>query len=318
MRIIIFYFLAVSAVQFSSAEKDTVSIRFQPDWFPNGQFAGFYSAIQQEMYAEDGLDVEIDSFAFGSKFMENVASNRAQFGTIEAYILMNAISAGQPLIALGAVLKSSPGGYVFLEKSNIRSGVDLQGKRVGIHAYAEELLPYFIKKAQIDSKSVTSIVVKNDIEKLLSGEIDLLQGYAIDEYLQVKRASDQAVGFITFEELGLPMYSMILYTNRAFSNKSPEVVEKFMKASAKGWEFALNNPKSAATTLSQLHGNSTSTVSELEEQIIAIKPFVAPPSQEVLRTDRRRWETMNERFLEAGLIDVKIDLDAILWPHPNE
>ena len=311
-RLLILCFLATFGPPALLPGDQPFPIHFQPDWFANGQFAGFYSAVDEGFYAEAGLDVEIGTFAFGSPFIENVATNKAQFGTIEGYILMNAIAKGQPLVALGAVLQTSPGGYIFLKELGIQTGADLAGKRVGIHAYAEELLPYFIKAAGVDPSTVTAVPVKNDIEKLLSGEIDLLQGYAIDEYLQVKRQTSEEVGFLTFEELGLPMYSMVLYTSRDFADEHTEVVEKFMTATARGWEFALEHPVEAASTLIEAQGESHQPQTELVEQIKAMRPFVKPGGRGILKTNKARWEIMNKRFLEVGLIDKIVEIERLL------
>lgn len=287
-------------------------IRFQPDWFPNGQFAGFFAAQENAIYADHGLDVEFDTFAFGSKFLDKVAQGEAHFGTSESYILINAVASGKPLVALGAVLKRSPAGYMYLKKSGIQSAKDLSNKTVGVHAYADELLPYFIKKAQIDANTVKSIKVTNDLQQLLSGKVDLMQGYAIDEYLSLQRQTKESTGFLTFEQLGLPMYSMVLYTSRDFAENHPNIVNAFMKATASGWEDALNNPTKSAKFLSKFEYNQTTPIPHIREQIEALRPFIAPPGQEMLKTNRMFWEAMLNHFLESGLIKETITVDDIV------
>ncbi|MEM9026169.1 MAG: ABC transporter substrate-binding protein [Verrucomicrobiota bacterium] len=288
-------------------------VSFQPDWFPNGQFAGFFAAQENALYAEHSLKVQLNTFSFGTDFLERVAHNEAQFGTAEAYILVNAIARGQPLVALGAVLKKSPAGYLYLKKSGIYSAKDFSNKRVGIHAYAEELLPYFLRKAKIDARSVTPVKVQNDIQMLIRGEIDLLQGYAIDEFLELQRLTTKPAGFITFEALGLPMYSMVIYTSRTFAEENPETIANFMTATAEGWQHALNHPEDSAKTLSKQAYNKATPLDHLEEQINALRPFILQPDQEILKTDRAFWEGMLHSFLESKLIKQPIDLDTLLW-----
>ena len=50
---------------------------------------------------------------------------------------MHAIAEGQPLAALKAILQKSPGGYIFLESSDIKSGSGLAEKRLGMQATAQ-------------------------------------------------------------------------------------------------------------------------------------------------------------------------------------
>ncbi|MEM7674348.1 MAG: ABC transporter substrate-binding protein [Verrucomicrobiota bacterium] len=288
-------------------------VSFQPDWFPNGQFAGFFTAQEKALYAEHGLEVQLNTFSFGTEFLDHVANNEAQFGTAEAYILVNAIAEGQPLVALGAVLKKSPAGYLYLKKSGIQSARDFSNKRVGFHAYAEELLPYFLSKAEIDPQSVTPVKVQNDIQMLIRGEIDLLQGYAIDEFLELQRLTTEPAGFITFEALGLPMYSMVIYTSRTFAEENPETIANFMTATGQGWQHALNHPEASAKILSKQAHNTATPLDDLEEQINALRPFILQPDQEILKTDRTFWESMLQSFLESKLIRQPIDLDTLLW-----
>lgn len=139
-------------------QSDLATIRFRPDWFPNAQFSGFFWAQVDGLYAEQGLNVVFDEFAFGSDFLGAVASGEAAFGTAEAYILIDAIAKGAPLVAIGTVLAESPAGYIYLADGGIKQPTDLRGKRVGVHNYAERLLPFFAAHAGLAEDTVHGII----------------------------------------------------------------------------------------------------------------------------------------------------------------
>jgi ABC-type nitrate/sulfonate/bicarbonate transport system substrate-binding protein len=67
------------ALPAQAKSSEQTSIVFQPDWFPNAQFAGFFWAAESDLYAEHGLDVTFAHFDFGVDFIEAVSSGEAAF-----------------------------------------------------------------------------------------------------------------------------------------------------------------------------------------------------------------------------------------------
>lgn len=287
-------------------------IVFQPDWFPNAQFSGFFWADVGGLYAEEGLKVIFEDFDFGVDFIEAVSSGKAQFGTVEAYILMDRIAQGEPLVALGAVLGKSPAGYIYMADSGIKTSEDIEGKLIGVHKYAEELLPFFLHELGLPEDAVKPVEVKHDISKLLEGEVDLHQGYAIDEMIRLQKMTDRPTGILFFEELGMPMYSMVIYSNRDFVEANPETVERFLSASAKGWEAAMSSPAIAELIINGPFAADSVDDAIIEAQVHALKPFVIIEGRPTLSMERSKWEAMLAAYLKSGMIQQTVDLDALL------
>lgn len=291
-------------------------IRFQPDWFGNAQFSGFFWAEAAGIYEAHGIDLEFLPFDFGVDFIAQVATGEAAFGTAEAYILMDAVARGEPLVALGAVLWQSPAGYIYFGDSDIQHPSDLEGKRVGVHNYAEALLPFFLRKAGLEPDSAEAVEVKHKIEILLeegNAAVDLHQGFAIDEMLRLQSLTDRPVEILLFEELGMPMYSMVIYSSRDFVEKNPEAVKAFLKASAAGWERAMEAPAIAALVVNELYDDPEVEDERVGEQAKALRAFVLKEGRETLTMTREKWEAMQAAYLESGMIGEPIDLDAFLW-----
>lgn len=287
-------------------------ITLQADWFANAQFAGFFWADQGGIYAEHGLDFEFSPFEYGTHFIEDVASGKATFGTAEAYILIDAVANGADLVALGAVLAKSPAGYIYLKESGIESAADLEGKRVGIHAYTDELFKFFVAEAGLPAGSVEPVKVQHKIEELLAGTVDLHQGYAIDEMLRLQSMTDKPVDTLLFEDLGMPMYSMVIYSSRKFVEENPEVAQAFVAASAQGWERALAAPEIAALIVNGPYASDEVDDAMVSAQAAALKPFVMPESHRTLSMTKAKWAAMQKNYLETGMIQQAIDLDKFL------
>ncbi|NBB80713.1 MAG: ABC transporter substrate-binding protein [Verrucomicrobia bacterium] len=289
------------------------TIRFQADWFSNGQFSGFFWADQAGLYHQEGIALEFLPFDYGVDFIDRVGSGEAAFGTAEAHILMDAVARGEPIVALGAVLGTSPAGYIYLEKTGIESAEDLAGKSVGVHNYAEALLPFFVAKAGLPEASVTAVEVKHHVEILLDGEVDLHQGYAIDEMIRLQKMTEEPVNILLFEELGLTMYSMVIYSSKAFVEANPELVTRFMRASAVGWEAAVAAPKIAQLVVNGPFADERVDDSIIEEQIKSLAPFVVQAGRPTLSMSVEKWEAMQRAYLDSGMIETEVDLNSFLY-----
>jgi len=296
-----------------AGEAGLASIRFRPDWFPNAQFSGFFWAQVDGLYAEAGLDVAFDEFAFGSDFLGAVASGEAAFGTAEAYILIDAIAAGAPLVAIGAVLAESPAGYIYLADGAIDGPADLRGRRVGVHNYADRLLPFFATRAGLAPQEVDGVIVQHDMQILLDGKVDLHQGYATDEMLRLAAMTDRPVDILLFERMGLPMYSMVIYTSRDTLERYPERVDAFLAASAEGWTRAMRSPRVAASVVNHEFPSDAVDDAMVARQAEALAPFVIPEEGPVLSMSRAKWAAMQAALLDSGLIERPVDLDAVLY-----
>jgi NitT/TauT family transport system substrate-binding protein len=290
------------------------SVVFEPDWFPNGQFAGFFWAKNEGLYDNAGLHVGFRKFAFGNDGIESVAKGYSHFGTAEAYILMQEIAGGAPLVVLGAVLQKSPAGYIHLASVEIESAADLAGKRIGVHAFAEGLLPFFLEEAGLEPDAATAVPVHHQIEVLLDGSLDLHQGYAIDEMIRLHAMTGDPVEITSFEELGLPMYSMLLYTSRAYLEEHPEQVTAFLDASAAGWKAALAEPTKAARLISDFFPDDRVDDALLAPQIEALREFVIPENRPIFSIQAEKWAAMQEALKASGQIDRIVPLEEAVHP----
>ena len=105
-------------------------VTLQLKWTHQFQFAGYYMAEQKGFYDEVGLDVNIVPAdpkrpnSFGA-----VERGEAQFGVAHSGILERRI-AGEPFVAMAAILQFSPYCWMVKESSDIFHARDFINKRV--------------------------------------------------------------------------------------------------------------------------------------------------------------------------------------------
>lgn len=143
--------------------------------------------------------------------------------------------------------------------------------------------------------------------------VDLHQGDAIDEMIQLQRKTDRQLGILLFEELGMPMHSMVIYSSRAFAETHREWVDRFMKASAEGGARSVNAAHISALIVNGPYADEWVDDSIIAEQIYALKPFVMIDGREPLTMTRAKWAAMQKAYLESGMIEKPVDLDKMLY-----
>lgn len=286
------------------------------DWFPGAQYAGLYVAIDRGFYREAGLDLAVHPFAFGqdAPAMMDADPRLPAVGTMEGYILLQKRAKGGDLRVLNAVLRESPAGYMSMPGRSVASAREFAGKRIGVHRYGDPLYRLFLKRAGVAASAATMVFVDDDIGRLERGEVDLMQGYAIEEGVKLRRSVGPGAGFISFRELGFDAYSQVIFaTARQMRDHGPEL-RAFVDATRRGWAYAASHPDEAVTSV--LARMPPGTEVRLErEMLVATLPFVSPSGARPLGPmDAAKWRAMSQACVEMGLIASPEDPALFLAP----
>src|SRR6201987_2821251 len=94
----------------SASAAGMTRITLQADWYPQPEHGGFYTALAKGHYQEEGLDVSIPSGGPYLSPYQQVAAGGAQFGMGSSDRILEAVSEGQPLIAVAATMQHDPQG----------------------------------------------------------------------------------------------------------------------------------------------------------------------------------------------------------------
>jgi ABC-type nitrate/sulfonate/bicarbonate transport system substrate-binding protein len=230
----------------AAAEK----VVFHADWFTGPQFAGLYVAEDRGFFRAAGLEVEFVPFKFGLKPTAGIAaSSTCALGAIEGYIFLQQRAAGSDVHALAAMLQESPAGFMSLPPAGIASARDFAGKRIGVHAYADPLYHWFLRRTGVPESAVTLVPAGNDLGLLTKGDVQALQGYATEEFVRLRQLTGGQARFLPFRELGFDSYSEILYTTAPQLERHRAAIDAFVAAARRGWAQAFAHPDDALASL---------------------------------------------------------------------
>ncbi len=231
-----------------TGELTPVSLQLQ--WFAQAQFAGYYAALEEGFYTEEGLDVEILEGAVDIVPQQVVATGGADFGIawVPKALVSNTEDAG--LVNVGQVYQRSGTLMVSWADEGIDAPQDWTGRTVGNWGFGNE----YELTAAIEQAGVTDIelVSQNfDMEGLLSRDLDAAEAMIYNEYAQLLEAVDPETGelyqpedfsVIDFNEVGTAMLQDSLWVTEDYAGTEGETIEAFLRGTAKGWVFCRDNP----------------------------------------------------------------------------
>ena len=249
-------FLAFALVAAACGDDDgggdeLVPIKLQLQWVTQSQFAGYYAALDQGYYEEEGLDVTILEGAVDIVPQQVVASGQAQFGLAWVPKALVSNEEGAGLVNIGQVFQRSGTLEVSWADSGIASPEDWAGKKVGTWGFGNEFeLTAAIEKFGV--QNVELIQQPFDMSLLINRELDAAQAMTYNEYAQVLEATNPATGqlylpsdlnVINFNDVGTAMLQDAVWVNAAWlaDDGNAEVAEKFLRASFRGWIFCRDN-----------------------------------------------------------------------------
>lgn len=309
--LIIIVAVVVGAIWFAQLNKETgeienISIRLK--WLNQAQFAGFYYADKAGYYKGKGLDVTLNAGGVDFPAVQIVAGGSDHFGVTGADQVLLAREKGIPIVALAVIYRKSPFVLFSLKESGIDTPQELVGKKVGVKLGGNEELTYraLLKNAGVDSKQLEEIPVKFDITPLLTKQIDVWPGYAINEPITAEEQG-HPVSLIWPSDYGVNLYADTLFTTEEIIRTKPDVVRKVVEATLKGWEEALENPEQAVTYTLQYSDKLTR---EHETKMMNSSiPLVKPDNNSVGFMDRTVWVSMQDLLLKQGFMKQAVDID---------
>ncbi|RYV51747.1 ABC transporter substrate-binding protein [Pengzhenrongella frigida] len=243
----------------SAAADELTPVTLQLQWFTQAQFAGYYAALDQGYYEEEGLAVEIVEGGVDIVPQTVLADGSVDFAIAWVPKALASREQGAGITDVAQIFARSGTLQVSLKEAGITTAADLQGKKVGNWGYGNEFELFAgITAAGLDpAADVTLVQQQFDMNALLSGEIDAAQAMTYNEYAQVLEAENPATGelytaedfnVIDWNDEGTAMLQDAIWANtdKLASDADYEATTvKFIKASLKGWIYARDNAEAA-------------------------------------------------------------------------
>jgi NitT/TauT family transport system substrate-binding protein len=217
-------------------------------WLHQAQFAGFYVAKEKGFYKDAGLDVELAEYKDGEDLNKDVSEGKIDFATSTPLEVIAARDKGQKTRAIAAIYQTSPYCFVSPKSSNIKTPTDLKGKvlgNVGGNAQAKATYPALLSSYGLNPSQVTMKDIDFDIVKNMQNRTaDTADVYRTDQTYLLDKAGVEYTVMLP-EQFGFGMYGDVVVASDDAIKNRPDVVKKFVQATLKGVQYALDHQDEA-------------------------------------------------------------------------
>jgi len=231
-------------------------ITLQLKWVTQAQFAGYYVALEEGFYEEEGLNVTIKPGGPDIAPPQVMAGGGADVLVEWMPAALAAREKGLPLVNIAQPFKSSGMMLTCWKDSGIESTEDFPGKTLGVWFFGNEF-PFLSWMSQAgietdgaDENGVAVLKQGFNVDPLLQRQADCISTMTYNEYWQVIDAGVTPEELVTFkyEDQGVATLEDGLYVleDRLEDPTFVDAMERFVRASMKGWKWAEENPDEAA------------------------------------------------------------------------
>lgn len=290
--------------------KSMQDVKIVLDWSPNTNHTGLYVAKEQGFYEEEGLNVNILLPGSGGADAM-VASGEVPFGISYQEGVTQGRTQGVPLVSIAAVIQHNTSGFAAPVDRGIKTPKDYEGKTYGGWG------------SPVEEAILKSIMDQTGADV---GKVKFVNMGEADYFTAVKRDIDFAWIFyawtgIEAELRGEPLdmqyvkdytdkldyYTPVIVTNEKTAANDPELVKAFMRATSKGYEYAIEHPEEAADILLK-------AVPDLDKELVlASQKWLSPKYQDDAarwgEQKREVWQNYSDWMHERGLIEKELDTD---------
>lgn len=275
-------------------------VRLQLKWFHQFQFAGYYAAIEQGYYAQEGLDVEIKERVVEKDFVTQVTSGESEYGVGDSGLIPQ-YAQGKKIAVLAAIFQQSPLVFMAKQNSGIVSPHEMRGKRVMSDVISANEAPL---RAMLAGTGVTEndfqlIPQNNDYSLLTRGEIDVVSGYITNEPYYYKEQGVE-INIINPKNYGISFYGDMLFTSQQELQKYPGRADRFLRASLKGWSYALEHPEELIQLISKKY-HSRLSLAHLRFEAAETRKLILPDVVPLGKTEPSRMKVVADIYAGAGL-----------------
>lgn len=298
--------VAVAACAPSTATLTPISVQLR--WMHNAQFAGFYAADQNGYYADEGLSVTFTEGGPTVDFIQSVLDGTAQFGIANADGLILARAAGKPVRAIATIYRRSPNVFITLDESGIRRPQEFVGKRIRVVPASRPILQAMLAQVGVKPGTYTEVGVAATLDPLYAGEVDVSSGFITNEVI-VAKAAGYRLNLIYPDDYGVHFYADTLFTRDELIATDPDLVMRFVRATLKGWVFAIENPAEAGPMVQ--HYNPRADAALETVKLTASLPLVNTGEDFIGAMKPEMWAGMERTLRAQAVLTTTVAVDQV-------
>jgi NitT/TauT family transport system substrate-binding protein len=275
---------------------------------PAGYNSGFELAVEKGFYKKVGLDVTIEPGNGSQTTAQLIAVGKYDIGYADSAPVMKLISQGAKMKILATILQGNPNAVTALKKTGLKSVADIKGRSVAMPTAGSQaaMFPLVLAANNLKESDIKLVNMPPEamVSALIQGTVDVILG-SVDQFdIQLRNQGQQFDSFL-FIDSGAPTISTSIVASEDFLTKNPDVAEKFVAASLKGWYATLDNPPEAVAAMKKMFPDANEKLAPAQIEATRFLMCVNH-AKFVGKAVASQWDDTVKIFVKIGILPENI------------
>ena len=297
-----------SCINTQQTPQPLTPVTIQLAWVHQSQFAGLYAADQKGYYAEEGLKTNFIQGGPGIDKISPVLDGTAQFGITSPDELILARADGKPVTAVATIFRRSPVIFISMADKGITRPQDFAGKKIRATSNILPTLRAMMSKFNITSDQYTTVDLPSDLALFASGEVPVWGVFSNIFTVSVIQAGYK-INIIYPDDYGVHFAADTIFGKDELIKANPDLVLRFVRASLKGWSYAVENPEEVPGIVKKYAPDADPTI-ELARMNTTI-PLVNTGEDHIGWMKSETWTTTEETLRKYGVLTKPVDITQV-------
>ena len=271
------------------------------NWFAQAEHGGIYQALASGLYKKHGLDVTVKMGGPQVNAIQLLAADQADFIMNRDFAVLQGVSKGLPLVTVLAPMQFDAQGL--LTHEDVPDLASLKDKTILIASTAHLYWWPWLKKKYGYNDAQTRPYTGN-LQPFFADNNVVQQAFPTSEPYQVAQKG-MKYKFFPFAAEGYPPYHGALVTLQKTIDAKPDMVARFVRATAEGWKSFLADPAPAAVLIKRENPNMTD--GEIAFAVQKLKDSQAVTGGDAAQLGigamtEARWKKNYDFMVESGLL----------------
>jgi NitT/TauT family transport system substrate-binding protein len=279
---------------------------FLTNWLAQAEHGGFYQAVAEGTYRKHGLDVDVRMGGPQVNVVQLLLAGQADL--VMGYDLqtIKLVEQGLPVITVGATFQKDPA--VLIAHPDVKTMADLRTRTLLIGQASETTFWPWLK-ARYGFTDAQKRPYAFSVQQFLVDRNVAQQGYATSEPYSIEKAGVKPTVFL-LADAGYPPYAQTIVTTPSMIEEKPELIRRFLQATAEGWRSYLRNPAPGNALIKRDNPQMEDALMAFGRERMLEYVLVTggdAKTRGILTMTDARWEQTFAFMKSAGLVKPDVD-----------
>ncbi|NMG06484.1 ABC transporter substrate-binding protein [Brasilonema sp. UFV-L1] len=299
----------VTSASNSKTNTNLDKVTFSIHWVAEAEYGGFYQAVATGIYRDHGLDVIIKPGGPRGNYTLLLMGGSVDLIMGHSGDAIGAIRDGVPMITVAAIFQKDPQVLITHPGKGYDSIEKLKGKPILVGSGGEATYWPFLK-AKYGFTDDQKRPYNFNVQPFLKDKNIIQQGLLTAEPFEIKKKGGFDPVVLLLADYGYNAYSFTIETTKKLVETNPDLVQRFVDASIKGWYSYLEEPIPGNNLIKKDNPDMTDeqlsfTLKKLKENVI----ITGGDAQQlgIGAMSHERWQLLFDNLVKTGVYDANLN-----------